>query len=609
MKKPMVYFLFVLSISLLICSCQNSEEKEQFSAQEIAAESAKLNQFFEREFQEELALSPMLQTRLGFKTDYGKWDDFSSEKYTKELKRAKERLDFLEDSVEVAALNESARLSYILYKQQMEEIVEDYDFRFYNYPVNQMFGVQAQIPAFLINFHKITSVKDAKAYISRLNKISKIFEDVIDGLILRENNGILPPKFVFDHTIDVSRNILKGKPFEKAEEPSTLLADFKKKVEKLDLSSEEKSELIGQAQQALVDSVKPAYENLIATLQDQRQRATAEHGVWKFPKGKQFYKNALEKYTTTNLTASQIHEFGLSEVARIHAEMAEIMKEVGFEGSLQEFFEFMRTDDQFYYENTPEGRKKYLMEATAIIETMKGHLDSLFISRPKAELKVKAVEAFREKSAGKAFYSPPALDGSRPGIYYANLFDLKDMPLYQMEALAYHEGIPGHHMQIGIARELDSLPMFRKISAYPAFVEGWGLYAELLPKEIGFYNDPYSNFGRLAMELWRAIRLVVDTGIHAKKWTRQEAIDYYMKNAPSSESAAIKMVERHIVMPGQATAYKIGMNKILELRKTAKEALGEKFDIKEFHEVVLTHGPLPLDVLEDVVAEWIKAEK
>ncbi|HET7361597.1 MAG TPA: DUF885 domain-containing protein, partial [Salinimicrobium sp.] len=553
MKKPSVYFLFALFISFLVCSCENPEEKEHFTAREIAAESAALNQFFEREFQEELAVSPMLQTRLGIKTDYGKWDDFSSEKYTRELERAKERLDFLEDSVEVSALNEQAKLSYILYKQQMEDIVADYDFRFYNYPVNQMFGVQAQIPAFLINFHKITSVEDAKAYISRLNKIPLVFEDVIDGLKLRENNGILPPKFVFDHTIDVSRNILEGKPFEKAAEPSTLLDDFKKKMEKLNISSEEKSKLIRQAQKALVESVKPAYENLIATLEDQRQRATADHGVWKFPKGEEFYENALEKYTTTNLSAQQIHEFGLSEVARIHAEMEEIMEEVGYEGSLQEFFEFMRTDDRFYYENTPEDRKKYLAEATAIIETMKGHLDSLFITRPKAELEVKAVEAFREKSAGKAFYSPPAIDGSRPGIYYANLYDMKAMPIYQMEALAYHEGIPGHHMQIGIAQELDSLPMFRKISSYPAYVEGWGLYAELLPKEIDFYQDPYSDFGRLAMELWRAIRLVVDTGIHSKKWTRQEAIDYYMKNAPGSESAATKMVERHIVWPGQAT--------------------------------------------------------
>ncbi|TYP97536.1 uncharacterized protein DUF885 [Tenacibaculum adriaticum] len=232
---------------------------------------------------------------------------------------------------------------------------------------------------------------------------------------------------------------------------------------------------------------------------------------------------------------------------------------------------------------------------------MKTRLDELFITKPKADLKVKAVEGFREKSAGKAFYQQPALDGSRPGTYYANLYDMASMPTYQMEALAYHEGIPGHHMQIAIAQELKEVPMFRKFGRYTAYVEGWGLYSEFIPKEMGFYADPYSDFGRLAMELWRACRLVVDTGIHAKKWTREQGIKYYIDNTPNAELDAVKMVERHIVMPSQATAYKIGMLKILELRKKAKDALGDKFDIRKFHDVVLTNGPLPLNVLENLV--------
>ena len=236
---------------------------------------------------------------------------------------------------------------------------------------------------------------------------------------------------------------------------------------------------------------------------------------------------------------------------------------------------------------------------------MKGRLNELFVKTPKADIVVKAVEPFREKSAGKAFYSPPALDGSRPGIYYANLYDMQAMPKYQMEALAFHEGIPGHHMQIALAQELKDVPMFRKISFFPAYVEGWGLYSELVPREIGFYKDPYSDFGRLAMELWRSIRLVVDTGIHAKKWTREEGIEYYMENSPNAESDAIKMVERHIVMPGQATAYKIGMNKILVLRQRAKDSLGEDFDLREFHEVILKDGAVPLNILEEKVTEWL----
>ena len=609
MKKSPQYISLILLFLLSLNSCRNSSEEKEFSSEEIAEETAQLNTFFEEEFQVDLEDSPMLQTRLGIKTDYDSWDDFSHLRHAEDLKKARRRLDYLKNSINVDALEGQAALSYQLYRQRLEEEIEDYDFRFHNYPVNQMFGVHANLPAFLINMHKIDSVSDAKAYIARLNKMPKVMEDVVGGLELREMNQIMPPKFVFDHTIEASRNLLTGKPFEKSAEASTLLEDFQKKVEALDISGKEKTQLILEVQEALINSVKPAYEKLIAKLEDQQQRATTDDGIWKLPKGKQFYETALERTTTTNLSAEEIHQIGLNEIARIHKEMEEIMDEVGFEGSLQDFFKFMREDKQFYYENTPEGKEKYLTEATALINTMKGRLDDLFLTKPEADIVVKAVEPFREKSAGKAFYQQPALDGSRPGTYYANLYDMQAMPTYQMEALAYHEGIPGHHMQLAIAQELEDLPMFRKIETYPAYVEGWGLYSELLPKEIGFYEDPYSDFGRLAMELWRSIRLVVDTGIHAKKWTREEAINFYVQNSPNAESDAIKMVERHIVMPGQATAYKIGMNKILELREMAKEELGKDFDLREFHDVVLTNGAVPLNILEDLVEEWIQTKK
>ena len=601
-------YLILLVIFTTFGACKKDTD-QPVTAEELRQESRQLNDFFEREFQKDLDESPILQTQLGIKKDYGSWDDFSHLKYAEDLKKAKKRLTFLKDSINEEALDEDAALSYRLYRQQLENEIEDYRFRFYDYPVNQMHGIHAELPAFLINMHKIDSVSDAKAYISRLKKFPKVMRDVQKGLELREMNQIMPPSFVFAHTIEASKNLISGKPFEKSSEPSTLLADFKEKVEKLDISSEKKNNLILEAQHALTDSVKPAYEGLIATLEDQSQRANQEHGVWKFPKGKEFYNNRLKRMTTTDLTAEEIHGIGLQEVARIQTEMEEIKEKVGFEGSLQDFFKFMREDEQFYYPNTPEGKEKYLTEAKEIINTMKGRLDELFLTKPKADIVVKAVEPFREKSAGKAFYQQPALDGSRPGTYYANLYDMEAMPTYQMEALAYHEGIPGHHMQIAIAQELDSLPMFRKLGIYTAYVEGWGLYSEKVPKEIGFYEDPYADFGRLAMELWRSIRLVVDTGIHDKKWTREEAIEYYKNNSPNAESDAVKMVERHIVMPGQATAYKIGMNKILELREKAKMELGDKFDIREFHDVVLTHGSLPLNVLEAFVNEWIAEKK
>jgi len=597
--------ILMILFSAAIISCGENKENDKYSAEEVEKASKELNDYFEAEFQKEVKESPMMQAQLGLKSDYGKWDDFSSLKYAEDRDQAKARLDYL-DNIDLETLDKDTRLSYELFRRQVKNEIEDYKYRFYDYPVNQMHGYHAELPSFLINMHRIDSIADARAYISRLEGFEKAMDDIIEQLKLREQNGIIPPKFVFDRTLDASRNIIKGKPFTNSSEASTLIADFNSKIEKLDISEEQKTDLVNKAETALVDHVQPAYNDLIEFLENQQKRATDEAGVWKFPKGEEFYNNALQRVTTTNLTADEIHEIGLNEVARIHGEMEKIMEEVEFEGTLQDFFEFMKTDEQFYYEDSEEGKAAYLKDAKEVINSMKAKLPELFNTMPEADIVVKAVESFREKSAGKAFYQQPAIDGSRPGTYYANLYDMKAMPRYEMEALAFHEGIPGHHMQIAIAQELDSIPDFRKFSFETAYVEGWGLYSEYIPKEIGFYKDPYSDFGRLAMELWRSCRLVVDTGIHAKKWTRQEGIDYYKKNTPAAESACVKMVERHIVMPGQATAYKIGMNKILDLRAKAREQLGDKFDIREFHDVVLTDGALPLTVLESKVNDWVE---
>lgn len=595
--------LLLLGLLFFFLSCEPSEK--EYTDEEIEKASSELNEYFDKEFQKDVSDSPMLQTRLGDKTDYDKWDDLSHLKYAEDLKKARERLEFLK-TVDIKALNDETYLSYRLFRQQVEDEIEDYDYRFYDYPVNQMHGYHSSLPAFLINMHTIASEEDATAYISRLREFPRLVEDIIGNIKIREQNGIVPPKFVFEKVLEDSRNVIKGRPFQKANERSVLLKDFRSKVIKLAVSADRKKSLIKEAEEVLVDSVQPAYENLISTLENQQKRATTEDGAWKFPKGEKFYEHALKRTTTTNLTADEIHEIGKKEVIRIHAQMEKIMEQVGFEGSLEEFFDFMREDEQFYYENTDEGRKAYLQEAKSIINTMKGRLDELFLTQPEADIIVKAVEPFREKSAGKAFYQQPAIDGSRPGIYYANLYDMNAMPKYQMEALAYHEGIPGHHMQLAIAQELEDVPDFRKHSFFTAYIEGWGLYSELVPKEIGLYKDPYSDFGRLAMELWRSCRLVVDTGIHAKKWSREEGIDYYKRNTPNAESDAVKMVERHIVMPGQATAYKVGMNKIIELREKAQQELGDNFDIREFHDVILLDGAMPLNILEEKVEEWIE---
>jgi uncharacterized protein (DUF885 family) len=604
--KKIVLLAFAAAILILANSCKrDSKENKVYTPEEIATASDNLNNWFQEQWDAEIALSPMFQTYLGDKTDYDKWDDMSAASEERELERTKMRLAYLKDSVEINALDEATKLSYKLAVQQQEDDIADYKYRLHNYPVNQMRGIHSQVPSFLINMHQITNKSDAEAYVSRLNGVGEMFDQVIEGLKEREAAGIVPPKFVFPRAIESCKNILKGLPFENSTQYSTLLEDFLNKLKNIDLEDGDKKALLAEAKTALSNSVKPAYDKLIAFLEDQEKRATTDHGAWKFPDGGDYFNNALARTTTTDMTSDEIHELGLAEVKRIHAEMNAIKEHVKFEGSLQDFFKFMKEDKQFYYPDTKQGREEYMAEATRMIDSMKSRLDELFLRKPKADMIVKAVEPFREKSAGKAFYQAPALDGSRPGTYYANMYDIMAMPKYQMEALAYHEGIPGHHMERAMSQELENIPMFRKMGGYTAYTEGWGLYTEFIPKEMGFYSDPYSDFGRLAMELWRACRLVVDTGIHSKKWTREEGIKYYTENTPNAKSDAVKMVERHIVMPSQATAYKVGMNKILELRKMAKNKLGNKFDIREFHGVVLDNGALPLNVLEEMVNDYI----
>ncbi|MBB3169375.1 DUF885 domain-containing protein [Simiduia aestuariiviva] len=570
-------------------------------------EDAKAEALFETIFNEGVERSPIYQTYLGMKTNYDQWDDLSPAHEQEGLALTRDQLKRLR-ALDKSKLSADNALSYRLMEEDLQQDLAFERWRLHNYPVNQMFGMHSMVPSFLINQHRVDSVSDAEAYIGRLNNVPKMMKQLVANLDERAKAGIIAPKFVFPYVISDSENILKGAPFEKGED-SPLMADFRKKVAALEADEKTKAKLIKRGEQALKKSLKPAYTQLVSYLKKLEKKADTRDGAWKFPDGADFYNAALKKTTTTDLTADEIHTLGLEEVARIHDEMRAIMKKVGFEGNLQEFFVFMRDDPQFYYDNTEAGKQRYLDEATALIDTMKGRLDELFITKPKADLLVKAVEPFREKSAGKAFYQRPAPNGTRPGMYYANLYDMKAMPIYQMEALAYHEGIPGHHMQLAISQELTGVPKFRKYGGYTAYTEGWGLYSELVPKEMGLYQDPYSDFGRLAMELWRACRLVVDTGLHAKKWTREEAIDYLVTNTPNAKSDSVKAIERYIVMPSQATAYKIGMLKILELRERAKRELGDKFDIRQYHDLVLTAGPLPLNVLEERVNAWIKRTK
>lgn len=591
---------------------------DQSAAQETddakIAETERLNVWFEEKFNEAISRSPMSATFLGSRENYDKWDDASEAAQQAELETQRANVAEMRDAFDPANLTGQGQLSFRLAEYELERDEIAAKWRGYNYSFSQMRGAHAGIASFLIGQHKVTSKSDAEAYIARLKGIETYLGQNLANAQSSAERGIRPPLFVYDFVIEGAANVVDGYPFEgvRPERPSPLYADFTSKTDALvtngTITQDDAEDLNFQARGALLDHVYPTYFNLITWVNDDKANATTEDGAWKHPSGAEYYRDRLSLMTTTNMTADEVHQLGLSEVARIHDEMRIIMTQVGFEGSLQEFFDFTRADAQFFNPNTDEGRAEYLAEATAMIDTMRGALPSVFNTFPKAELEVKAVEAFREKAAGKAFYQRPAPDGSRPGVYYANLYRMQDMPLYQMEALAYHEGIPGHHMQLAISQELTGIPKFRKYGGYTAYTEGWGLYSEFLPKEMGFYEDPYSDFGRLAMELWRAARLVVDTGLHEKQWTREQAIDYLLTNTPNPEGDAKKAIERYIVMPGQATAYKIGMIKIVELREDARTRLGDAFDIRDFHDVVLKDGPVPLQILEENVEAWISAE-
>lgn len=593
--------------TMLFAGCAHQETPEPSASQASASEDLAANALYEEIFEEWLARSPTFQTWLGIKTDYDKWDNLSEAYRAETHALYKNQLERLR-TIDRNELSAEVALSYRLMEEELEQEIEFYRWRDHNYPVNQMFGWHSRAPSLLINQHTVTNLEDAEDYIARIQAVPKLFEQLIDGLYRRADRDIIAPKFVFPMVIDGSRNIITGAPFDEGSE-SAIYKDFKEKLSQLELNPHERARLESDAKDALVTKLAPAYRELILALEDLETRADDRAGAWSLPNGKAFYEAALRQTTTTDLSANEIHDLGLAEVKRIQGEMLAIIEQVDFNGDLQAFFKHIKEDERYYYPNTEEGREQYLQRTAEVIDEMSARLDEVVITQPSSELIVKRVEAFREKSAGKAFYQSPPPDGSRPGIYYVNLYNMQEMPKYELEALAYHEGVPGHHLQLSLATEIEGLPKFRKFGHYTAYSEGWGLYAEYLPKEMGLYQNPYSDFGRLAMELWRACRLVVDTGIHAKKWTREEAIDYLTVNTPIADRGARRQIERYIVMPSQATAYKIGMIKILELREQAREALDATFDVRAYHEKVLMLGPVPLNVLEAQIDQWIAEQQ
>ena len=572
-------------------------------------QNAAIATFFEEYDAQQLALSPLSKSYRGIKdSDYGRWDDFTTASEARANDAARSALKEMRTRFDPAQLTPENRLSYRLFEKRAERSEAAVKYNDYGYVFDQMNGAQSELPAFLINIHRVDNKSDARAYVSRLYGIGPGMSQAIEQAKARAAQGIMPPKWVYPYVINDARNVITGAPFDSGPD-APLFADFKGKVGKLNISQIEKDLLVADAAQALNSALKPAYEALISEMTAQETVAGTDDGVWRFKDGAGYYAERLANYTTTNMTPEQIHQLGLAQVVRIHKEMGVVQKKMGVKGDLQAFFKYMRTEPKFYAPETAEGRALYLSETQKAKDAITPLLPKWFGTLPQAPLVVKPVEAFREKSAGKAFYQRPAPDGSRPGTYYANLYKMADMPLTEVEALFYHEGVPGHHLQLAIQTELKGVPAFRKFGGVTAYSEGWGLYSEKLAKDMGLYTDPARDFGRLQLELHRAIRLVVDSGLHYKRWSRETAIKYVEDNSADAPGGIVKAIERYIIYPGQATAYMVGRLKISELRDKAQKALGKKFDIRGFHDTLLKSGPVPLDVLEEQVDAWIASRK
>jgi len=609
---------FLFSLLLLLANCgesttvaQNNDTNSSSSAQDtIAAESQRFIEWLDAEYAEELDFSPLLKTRQGDKSAHGELNDVSEAALDAQLQWRRSSVAQMRSNFDRDQLDKQGKLSWDLWEYILEDAQRSEPFRRHRYIFGRR-GPQSALANSLINYQEVIDANDMGDYISRLNQSQRYFQQYLERAKLAAADGIRAPHFDYQQAISEARRVTSGAPFDEQDD-SALWADITAKIAQLvetgEIDESQADEFREQSRSALLNRFKPALDEIVAWLeQDLENVSDVAKGAWSLPNGEAYYNSRLANMTTLPLSADEIHEIGISEVARIQTEMEQIKRQVGFEGSLQEFFTYLREDDQFYYPSTDEGRSNYLSLADDLLANMYERLPDYFGILPKAGLQVRRVEAFRETAGGAAHYARGTKDGSRPGTFYAHLIDMRAASIFRLENLAYHEGVPGHHMQISIQQELENIPRFRTAKGYTAFSEGWGLYAEYLGKEMGFYNDPYTEFGRLSGEIWRAVRLVVDTGIHAKQWTQEEAVNYALTNSARPEPSVRSEIRRYFNNPGQATAYKIGMLKIQEVRAKAEAELGDDFNIRAFHDTVLRSGQLPMQTLEAEVDSWIES--
>ena len=572
-----------------------------------------LNLFYEKVFAEVLFDHPQLLSTLGLVEQFGitshngKLDDESSAHQQREFDRWKRDLAQLRQ-YPLDRQSRSQRLSTRVLEWFLQMQVEGEKWQWHNYPVNQLFGVQNQFPSFMANTHRLLSRKDCEYYMNRIDTLPKKFDQLIENLKMREQKQILPPRFVVGEVLKEMTEFI-GAPASE----NILATSFKTRAAKIEkLSDADRADFQARVETAINSKIYPAYQKLIDYFRDILPKTTTDDGVWKLPDGDAYDAYKLHENTTTTLKPDEVHELGLREVARIEGEMRTILDANGFSVQpIGEAMDKLAKDSRFLFPNNDKGRAEALAKYMELITQATAHSSKeLFLTTPRAKIEVRRVPEFKEATAPGAYYEPPAMDGTRPGIFFANLRDMNEVPKWSMPTLAYHEGVPGHHWQISTAEELKGVPQFRKVIPFTAYVEGWALYCEWLAKQTGWYdNDPFGDLGRLRDELFRAVRLVVDTGIHAKHWTREQAIAYMREKTGMGEKEVKSEIERYIVAPGQACAYKIGMLKIQELRARAQKELGEKFDQREFHDAVLKNGALPLEILEEQINEYIQRKK
>ncbi len=584
------------------------------NGQPLAAAEAlteQLNGWLDEQYEAQLNRSPMTRTILGDKTDYGLLDDQSEAAEAAELNWLRDSVSSMRTQFDYQSLTPEGQLSFDMWEFSLEQAEAAYPWRNYGYIFGRG-GPHASFPSFLISFHRVDTPEDVQAYISRLRGLDEALTVLLDRAQTAAASGVRQPAFAYDFAIAEIDRVTSGVPFRSSDDTpnSPLWTDFQGKVDALieneSLNPEQAQAYLDEARDVLSGEVLAAYDEVLAWLEADREFASEQaQGVWALPNGQDYYNQRLQRMTTVELSADAIHNIGLSEVDRLLAEMEVVKDQAGFDGSLQEFFVFMREDEQFYYPNTDEGRQEYLEVNQQHLDFIAERLPQYFGRLPRAPLVVRRVEAFREQPGAAQHYRQGSPDGSRPGVFYSHMSDMSTLAKWQIEDIAYHEGNPGHHMQISIQQELTDVPRFRTQYRTTAYTEGWGLYAEWLAKEMGGYQDPYSEFGRLAGEIWRAIRLVVDTGIHSKRWREEQAVDYFLQNSPIPEGAVRSEVQRYFANPGQATAYKIGMLNIQEARARAEEALGSAFDVRGFHDVVLGAGAVPLPIMQARVDRWI----